>query len=88
MSAARGIVDSFDHQSGQDPEDYADNRARDAAVVSNSPRAMPNPKSLVLFEAVINAVHKAAPASAIAFNTRLEDTGEATERWLGRRARA
>src|SRR5882672_8054696 len=31
------------------------------------------PKSLVLFEGVVNAVHKAAPKAAIAFNTRPED---------------
>lgn len=40
------------------------------------------PKSLPLFEAVINAVHKAAPNAAIAFNTRPEDTAEAAGRWL------
>lgn len=40
------------------------------------------PKSLLLFETVINAVHKAAPNAAIAFNTRPEDTAEAAARWL------
>jgi hypothetical protein len=35
------------------------------------------PKSLALFELVVNAVHKAAPSAAIAFNTRPEDTAEA-----------
>jgi hypothetical protein len=40
------------------------------------------PKSLFLFERVINAVHKAAPNAAIAFNTRPEDTAEAAARWL------
>ena len=40
------------------------------------------PKSLPLFETVINAVHKAAPNAAIAFNTRPEDTAEAAARWL------
>ena len=40
------------------------------------------PKSLPLFESVINAVHKAAPNAAIAFNTRPEDTAEAAARWL------
>ncbi len=38
------------------------------------------PKSLHLFELVINTVHKAAPAAAIAFNTRPEDTAEAAAR--------
>jgi len=40
------------------------------------------PKSLSLFEIVINAVHKAAPKASIAFNTRPEDTAEAAARWL------
>lgn len=40
------------------------------------------PKSLLLFEAVINAIHRAAPNAAIAFNTNPEDTAEAAARWL------
>ncbi len=40
------------------------------------------PKRLAFFEAVINAVHKAAPGAAIAFNTRPEDSADAAARWL------
>ena len=40
------------------------------------------PKSLALFELVVNAVHRAAPSAAIAFNTRPEDTAEAAARQL------
>jgi hypothetical protein len=40
------------------------------------------PKNLALFELVVNAVHKAAPSAAIAFNTRPEDTAEAAGRQL------
>ena len=40
------------------------------------------PKSLPLFEMVVNTVHKAAPTAAIAFNTRPEDTAEAAARQL------
>jgi len=40
------------------------------------------PKSLELFEKVVNAVHKAAPDAKIAFNTRPEDTADAAERQL------
>lgn len=40
------------------------------------------PKSLPLFEMVINAIHKAAPGATIAFNTRPEDTAEAAARQL------
>lgn len=40
------------------------------------------PKSLSLFETVINTVRSAAPNACIAFNTRSEDTAEAVARWL------
>jgi hypothetical protein len=40
------------------------------------------PKSLLLLETVVNAVHKAAPKASIAFNTRPEDTAEAAARWV------
>jgi hypothetical protein len=40
------------------------------------------PKSLWLFETLINAVHKAAPHATIAFNTSPGDTAEAAGRWL------
>jgi hypothetical protein len=41
------------------------------------------PKSLALFETVVNIVHRAAPGAAIAFNTRPEDTAEAAARRIG-----
>jgi hypothetical protein len=37
---------------------------------------------LSLFEAVINAVRRGAPQTAIAFNTRPEDSGAAAARWI------
>ncbi len=40
------------------------------------------PKGLLMFEKVLNSIHKAAPGSAIAFNTRPEDTAEAADRWV------
>ncbi len=40
------------------------------------------PSRLVLFEALVNAIHRAAPDAAIAFNTRPEDTGAAAARWI------
>jgi hypothetical protein len=40
------------------------------------------PKSLLLFEALINTVHQCAPNAFIAFNTRPEDTAQAAARWL------
>src|SRR3954463_4186289 len=38
------------------------------------------PKSLALFETVVNIIHKSAPNAAIAFNTRPEDTADAAAR--------
>jgi hypothetical protein len=40
------------------------------------------PKSLALYEAVINAIHRSAPTTAIAFNTRPDDSADAAARWL------
>jgi hypothetical protein len=40
------------------------------------------PKSLLLFEEIVNAVRKSAPRASIAFNTRPEDTADAAARWL------
>jgi hypothetical protein len=40
------------------------------------------PGRLVLFETVVNAIHRAAPQAAIAFNTRPEDSGAAAARWV------
>ena len=54
--------------------------AYDCVVIGGGMRLPP--KGLVLFEQVVNAIHKAAPGAAIAFNTRPEDTAEAAARWL------
>jgi hypothetical protein len=40
------------------------------------------PRSLMMFEAVINAVHRNAPDTAIAFNTSPESSADAVDRWL------
>jgi hypothetical protein len=40
------------------------------------------PRRLVIFEAVLNAIHRAAPRAAIAFNTRPDDSAGAAARWL------
>ncbi len=40
------------------------------------------PKSLLLFERLLNAVHKCAPSASIAFNTAPEDTADAAARWF------
>ena len=46
------------------------------------------PRGLALFEAVINAVHKAAPGATIAFNTRPDDSADAAARCLAGGSRA
>ena len=40
------------------------------------------PKSLLLFERLVNSVHKTAPRASIAFNTSPPDTADAAARWL------
>ena len=54
--------------------------AYDCVVIGAGVRLPPN--RLVLFEAVVNAIHRAAPRAAIAFNTRPEDSGAAAARWI------
>src|ERR1700691_492832 len=52
----------------------------DCVVIGGGLRLLP--KNLRLSETVVNAVHKAAPSAAIAFNTQPEDTAEAAARQL------
>jgi hypothetical protein len=40
------------------------------------------PRNLTLLEIVINAIRKAAPDAAIAFNTRPDDSADAAARWV------
>ena len=45
-------------------------------------------RNLALLEVVINAVRKAAPGAAIAFNTRPDDSADAAARWVAAGSRA
>lgn len=54
--------------------------AYECVVIGAGVRLPPN--RLVLFESVLNAVHRAAPQAAIAFNTRPDDSGAAAARWI------
>ncbi|TRC71568.1 hypothetical protein FJV80_33150 [Mesorhizobium sp. WSM4310] len=54
--------------------------AYDCVVIGGGLRLPP--KSLLLFETVVNIIRKAAPNAAIAFNTRPEDTADAAARQL------
>jgi hypothetical protein len=40
------------------------------------------PRHLKLFEALVNTVRRAAPQTAIAFNSRPEDSAAAAARWI------
>ena len=52
----------------------------DCVVIGAGVRLPPN--RLALFESVVNAVHRAAPRAAIAFNTSPQDSGAAAARWI------
>ena len=53
--------------------------AYDCVVIGGGIRL---PNNNLVFEAVINAVHRAAPAAAIAFNSGPEESADAAGRWL------
>jgi hypothetical protein len=55
-------------------------QAWDCVVVGGGIRKPPELADL--FERVINAVHRHAPAAAIAFNTKPDDTLDAARRWV------
>jgi hypothetical protein len=40
------------------------------------------PKSLLLFEKLVNVVHRLAPGASIAFNTSPPDTADSAGRWI------
>lgn len=61
-------------------ERYLASKNYDCVVIGAGVRLPP--RSLALFEAVINVVHKAAPGAAIAFNTMPQDSADAAARWL------
>jgi hypothetical protein len=69
-----------DDTAGPMIEKQLDKTPYDCVVIGAGIRVPP--KSLWLLETVINAVRKAAPKAAIAFNTRPEDTADAAARWL------
>ena len=69
-----------DETAGLVVERHLASRRYDCVVIGAGVRLPP--RHLAVFEAVINAVHKAAPAAVIAFNTRPEDSADAAGRWL------
>ena len=69
-----------DETAGPHVEQRLEAKTYDCVVIGAGIRLPPH--SLSMFEAVINAVHRAAPDAAIAFNTRPEDSADAAARWL------
>ena len=69
-----------DETAGQTVERHLASASCDCVVIGAGVRLPP--QGLALFEAVVNAIHRAAPAATIAFNTRPEDSADAAARWL------
>ena len=72
-----------DESAGPTVERLLASKAYDCVVIGAGVRLPP--KRLAVFEAVVNAVHRAAPTAAIAFNTRPEDSADAAARGLSMR---
>ena len=69
-----------DKSAGPTVERLLASKTYDCVVIGAGVRLPP--KLLAIFEVVINAVRKAAPGAAIAFNTRPDDSADAAARWL------
>ena len=69
-----------DETAGPAVERLLASKSYDCVVIGAGVRLPP--RGLALFEAVLNAIHRAAPGAAIAFNTRPDDSADAAARWL------
>lgn len=70
-----------DETAGPAVERMLASKSYDCVVIGAGVRLPP--RCLPLFEVVINAIRKAAPRTAIAFNTRPDDSADAAARWVG-----
>lgn len=75
-----------DETAGPAVERMLASKSYDCVVIGAGVRLPP--RGLALFEVVVNAIHKAAPGAAIAFNTRPDDSADAAARWLVAGSRA
>ena len=75
-----------DETAGPTVESQLASKHYDCVVIGAGVRLPP--RCLALFEVVINAIHKAAPGTAIAFNTRPDDSADAAARWVAAGSRA
>jgi hypothetical protein len=71
---------SPDETAGPTVERQLQSTNYDCVVIGGGVRLPP--RNLALFEVVVNAVRKAAPGAAIAFNTRPDDSADAAARWI------
>jgi hypothetical protein len=69
-----------DETAGPNVERLLASKSYDCVVIGAGVRL--SSRLLPVFEAVINAVHKAAPHAKVAFNTRPDDSADAAARWL------
>ena len=77
---AQACLVSPDETAGPEVTEHLRTQSYDVIVIGAGVRLPP--KTLWLFEVLLNAIHQAAPDSAIAFNTSPPDTANAAERWL------
>src|SRR6266480_813534 len=75
-----------DETAGPELERLLGLKSYDCVVIGGGVRLPP--RGLALFEVVINAVRRAAPKAAIAFNTRPDDSADAAARWVAAGSRA
>ena len=75
-----------DESAGPTVERLLQSTNYDCVVIGGGVRLPP--RNLALFEVVINAVRKAAPGAAIAFNTGPHDSADAAARWVGTASRS
>jgi hypothetical protein len=69
-----------DESAGPAVERLVASKSYDCVVIGAGVRLPP--RHLALFEVVINAIRRAAPGAAIAFNTRPDDSADAAARWV------
>ena len=55
-------------------------RSFDCVVIGAGIRTIP--AHFLLFEKLVNVVHRGAPAARLCFNTKPSDTAEAVQRWV------
>lgn len=69
-----------DESASTELERHLEAATYDCVVIGGGVRIPP--KSLLLFETLVNTVHKSAPSAFLAFNTKPEDTAAAAARWI------